>query len=84
MIPTRYGDVQVEVVLSGSRITDVKPLQLPYDRARSQFISDQAAPLLRQEALDAQSAQIDTLSGATYTSEGYAQSLQAALDQAHA
>jgi len=84
VIPTRYGDVQVEVVLSGSRITDVKPLQLPYDRARSQFISDQAAPLLRQEALDAQSAQIDTLSGATYTSEGYAQSLQAALDQAHA
>ena len=83
-IPTQYGDVQVAVVLSGSRIVDVKPLQLPYDRPRSQFISEQAAPILRQEVLDAQSASIDTLSGATYTSEAYAQSLQAALDQAHA
>jgi uncharacterized protein with FMN-binding domain len=84
VVPTRFGDIQVEVVLAGSKIIDVKPLQLPYDRPRSQFISQQAAPLLRQEVLDAQTANIDTLSGATYTSEAYAESLQAALDQARA
>ncbi|HSS10338.1 MAG TPA: FMN-binding protein, partial [Acidimicrobiales bacterium] len=60
-----------------------KGVQLPFDRARSQAISDQVAPILHQEVLDAQSAQIDTVSGATYTSEAYAESLQAALDQAH-
>ncbi|HEX2850700.1 MAG TPA: FMN-binding protein [Acidimicrobiales bacterium] len=76
----RFGDVQVQVVIKSGRITDVVPLQLPSDRARSAFISEQAAPMLRQEALDAQSAQIDIVSGATYTSEGYAASLQAALD----
>ena len=84
VVGTRYGDVQVAVVLAGTRITDVKPLQLPFDRARSQSISEQVAPILQQEVLDAQSAQIDTVSGATYTSEAYAQSLQAALDQARA
>jgi uncharacterized protein with FMN-binding domain len=62
----------------------VRALALPNDRPRSQFISAQAEPLLRSEALSAQSARIDIVSGATYTSEGYAQSLQAALDRAHA
>lgn len=81
VVPTRYGDVQVAVVVSGTQITDVKALQLPYDRARSLEISDQVAPILRQEVLDAQNAQIDAVSGATFTSYGYAQSLQAALDQ---
>jgi uncharacterized protein with FMN-binding domain len=84
VIPTRYGDVQVAVVLNGTHIDDVNALQLPFDRARSQFISQQAAPILRQEVLTAQSAQIDTVSGASYTSDGYAQSVQSALDQAHA
>ncbi|HWW52804.1 MAG TPA: FMN-binding protein [Acidimicrobiales bacterium] len=82
VVPNRYGDVQVAVVLSGKRIVDVQPLQLPFDRSRSKYISDNAAPILRQEVLDAQSAQIDTVSGATYTSDGYAQSLQSALDRA--
>jgi uncharacterized protein with FMN-binding domain len=80
----RYGTVQVRVTLHGNNITDVQLLQMPNDRARSQFISEQAGPILQQETLQAQSAQIDTVSGATYTSESYAQSLQSALDKAHA
>ena len=60
------------------------PTRNPFDRERSQYISQQAEPYLRQEALQAQSAQIDLVSGATYTSYSYAQSLQSALDKAHA
>ena len=81
--PNQYGDVQVEVVVSGGRISDVKVLQLPSDRARSEEISQIAGPMLHDEALQAQSAQIDIVSGATFTSESYAESLQSALDQAH-
>ena len=84
VVPNRYGDVQVAVVLNGTRIVDVKALQMPFDRPRSQDISNQAAPLLLEEVLQAQSAQIDTIGGATYTSDSYAQSLQSALDKAHA
>ncbi|MDQ1708618.1 MAG: hypothetical protein QOG49_3 [Frankiaceae bacterium] len=83
-VDTRYGPVQVQVSLSGATITDIRALQLPSDRRRSAEISQGAEPLLRQEALTAQSARIDTVSGATYTSDGYAQSLQSALDQARA
>lgn len=83
-VMTDYGDVQVRVVLDGSRIVDVQALRLPNDRARSVRISDEAGPILRQEALQAQSANIDGVSGASYTSEGYAQSLQGALDRAKA
>jgi uncharacterized protein with FMN-binding domain len=79
-VPNRYGDVQVQVKVQGTRIVDVIALQLPQDRQRSAEISQQAGPLLRQEVLDAQSAQIDIVSGATYTSDSYAQSVQAALD----
>ena len=82
VVANRYGDVQVAAVLNGNRIVDVKALQLPSDRARSRDISSQAAPLLRDEVLQAQGAQIDTIGGATYTSDGYAQSLQSALDKA--
>jgi uncharacterized protein with FMN-binding domain len=78
----QYGDVQVQITLVKGRITDVKALQLPFDRARSQLISQEAGPYLRTEVLNAQSANIDTVSGATYTSEGYAASVQHALDQA--
>lgn len=77
-----YGDVQVRVTLKGSQIVDVQALQLPHDRSRSARISDAAGPILRREALQAQSAQIDLVSGATYTSESYAESLQGALDKA--
>ena len=82
-VPNRYGDVVVRVVISNGHIADVQAVTLPTDRAESAYISQQAGPLLRQEALQAQSANIDILSGATYTSQSYAQSLESALQQAH-
>jgi uncharacterized protein with FMN-binding domain len=81
VVSTQYGDVQVRVFLTNGKITDVQPLQMPFDRRRSQEISQAAAPLLHDEVLQAQSAQIDLVSGATYTSDAYERSLQAALDQ---
>jgi uncharacterized protein with FMN-binding domain len=77
-----YGDVQVRVTLNGTQIVDVQALQLPHDRSRSARISATAGPILRREALQAQNAQIDLVSGATYTSESYSESLQGALDKA--
>ena len=82
-VQTIFGDVQVQIVVSGGKVTDVRALQLPTDRERSAVISQYAGPMLSQEAIAAQSAQIDIISGATYTSEAYAQSLQSALQQAH-
>lgn len=79
----QFGEVQVEVTFAAGKITDVKALKLPYDRARSAEISQFVEPYLREEALQAQSAQIDLISGATYTSVSYAQSLQSAIDKAH-
>ncbi|MFL5678484.1 MAG: FMN-binding protein [Chloroflexota bacterium] len=81
VVSTRFGPVQVEVVLSAGKVTDVVALQLPTGR-RSGQISTYSEPILREEALQAQNANIDTVSGATYTSDAYAKSLQAALDQA--
>jgi uncharacterized protein with FMN-binding domain len=77
-----YGTAQVQVTLVNGQITDVVALQLPAE-GRSGRISQAVEPMLRSEVLAAQSAQIDLISGATYTSEAYATSLQAALDQAH-
>lgn len=77
---TPYGPVQVELVLTGHRIVDVRSLQLPSAASRSRRIAAVAAPQLRTEVLSAQSAQIDTVSGATYTSQGYAASVQYAID----
>jgi uncharacterized protein with FMN-binding domain len=82
-IDTRYGPVQVRIVVSGQKVVDVQALQLPRDRARSAFISQYSAPLLRTEAIQAQNAQIDIVSGATYTSIAYERSLDSALKQAH-
>lgn len=81
--PNRFGDVQVKVVISNGRITDVQAVQMPSDREQSAYISQVAGPMLRSEVLQAQSAQIDIISGATYTSESYAQSVESALQQAH-
>lgn len=81
-VPNQFGDVQVQVTFSGTKIIDVKALQLPFDRARSAEISNFVEPYLRSEALQAQSAQIDLISGATYTSESYSESLQSAIDKA--
>lgn len=81
-IETRYGVVQVAVTAKGSRIANVSFVQLTAFDDRSQEINSQAAPILLQETISAQSARIDTVSGATYTTDGYVQSLQSALDQA--
>ena len=62
-------------------MSDVQALQLPVDHPRSAQISSYVQPILRQEVLQAQSAQIDLISGATYTSYAYTQSVQAILDQ---
>jgi uncharacterized protein with FMN-binding domain len=80
-IKTRYGPVQVKVTETAGRITNVTPVQLPSRDSHSQGIAAYAAPKLRQEAIAADSARIDVVSGATYTSDGYAQSLQSALDK---
>jgi uncharacterized protein with FMN-binding domain len=79
---TRFGDVQVEVVVSGGKITEVKALQLTDDGGRSVQISNSAAPILRSEVLASQSARVAGVSGATYTTEGYLSSVQSAIDQA--
>jgi uncharacterized protein with FMN-binding domain len=80
---TRWGPVQVQVNIAGGKITDVKALRVPAGNQRDEEINAYAVPQLRAETLAAQSANIDTVSGATVTSDGYVQSLQAALDAAH-
>ncbi len=80
-IDTRYGPVQVRVTVAGSRITKVDVLQYPSESNRDAEINSYALPVLNQEAIAAQSAQVDAVSGATYTSDGYQRSLQSALDQ---
>ena len=80
-VQTRYGPVQVQVAVSGSTITDVAVLQYPDGDGRSVQINQYALPQLINETLDAQGSGISMVSGATYTSQGYLQSLQSALDQ---
>ena len=82
VISTRFGPVQVQLTLQGTRILNVQALQLPSSHPRSQRISDEAGPMLRTEVLQAQSARINLISGASYTSQGYAESAQSALDRA--
>jgi uncharacterized protein with FMN-binding domain len=79
---TRWGPVQVQLALSGGSITGVTVLQYPDGNGKDREINADALPVLTQETLDAKSADIDMVSGATVTSEGYIQSLQSALDQA--
>jgi uncharacterized protein with FMN-binding domain len=80
-IDTPYGTVQIALVVQNGKITDVQELQLPSDRRLSQQISAQAGPMLRTEVLRAQSDNINGVSGASYTSYGFYQSLQSALSQ---
>ena len=82
VVSTRYGPVQLKVTISGGKITDVQALQLPSQDPKDVEINNYAAPILRQSALSAQSAKINVVSGATYTSDGYMQALQSALDTA--
>lgn len=77
-VSTPYGAMQVQATITDGRLTDVTWLQLPGD-GHSMRINDHTAPLLVQEALRAQSAQVDAISGATYTSEAFRRSLQSAL-----
>jgi uncharacterized protein with FMN-binding domain len=75
--------LDVKVTVRGTRITDVSVPTLQVAEPTSQQICEQAIPMLRSEVLSAQGVNIDGVSGATFTSEAYAQSLQAALDQLH-
>jgi uncharacterized protein with FMN-binding domain len=82
---TRWGPVQVQITTDASgTITDVEVVEYPSGNGEDQRINAYALPQLVQETLDAQSGDIDMVSGATVTSEGYLQSLQSALDQAPA
>ncbi|MFB7664487.1 FMN-binding protein [Kitasatospora sp. NPDC056138] len=83
-VDTRYGPVQVRLSLSGGRISRIDVLQYPSSSGHDRRINADALPTLNQEAIAAQSAQIDAVSGATYTSDGYTRSLQSALDKAGA
>jgi uncharacterized protein with FMN-binding domain len=78
-----FGGVQATLTLSGQKISNVS-ISAPMDNPRSAGINQQAVPYLASETLQAQSAQINTISGATWTSQAYIQSLQAALTRAHA
>lgn len=77
----RYGNVQLTVTVKDGVITDIAEEQMPDQDGRSMMISQQAGPMLKTQALKAQSANINGISGATYTSVGYQKSLQSALDQ---
>ena len=81
---TQFGDVEVQIVVSGGRIIDATTPVLTGNEGRSEQINNQAAPILRSELLAAQSTSIQSVSGATYTSNAYITSLQAAFDRAKA
>jgi uncharacterized protein with FMN-binding domain len=79
---TRWGPVQVQLTVSDGKVTAVDVVEYPDGNGRDQQINARALPVLVQETLDAQSAKIDMVSGATVTSDGYVESLQSALDKA--
>lgn len=81
-IQTPFGVVQVRISVSGKKVVNIVNLQLPNDREYSQQLSAYAGPILIQEAIAAQSPSINVVSGASYTSDGFAQSLQGAMQQA--
>jgi uncharacterized protein with FMN-binding domain len=78
----KFGAVRVTVTIKGKKIVNVTSV-LPTEKPKSTAINKKAGPILRREALRAQSAKINVVSGATYTSNAYASSLQAALDKAN-
>lgn len=84
VVPTRWGPVQVQAQFKNGVLEDVVTLVYPNDRGTSININRQALPMLRVEALTAQSANVDTISGASVTSRGYVASLQSAIDAAQA
>ena len=82
-VATRYGPVQVQITVEDGRVTAAQAVRYPNSDRRDQEINSRAVPQLNAEAVNAQSSRIDMISGATYTSTAYIQSLQAALDQAN-
>lgn len=80
---TRWGPVQVRITVQGGKITNAEAVVYPNGNGRDEEINSYALPVLNQEVVQAQSANIDMVSGATVTSDGYLQSLQSAIDQAH-
>jgi uncharacterized protein with FMN-binding domain len=83
VVRTRWGPVQVQVKINNHKIVDVRALRYPDGNDRDAEINGYALPQLRAEVLSAQSAHVDVVGGATYTSGGYLKSLQSALDAAH-
>jgi uncharacterized protein with FMN-binding domain len=81
-VDTRWGPVQVQITVDGGTVTDVEVVDYPSGNGKDQQINARALPVLVSETLDAQSADIDMVSGATVTSDGYIESLQGALDEA--
>ncbi|MEU4247675.1 FMN-binding protein [Amycolatopsis sp. NPDC026612] len=79
---TRFGPVQVRITVENGKLTSVTAVEYPTGNPRDQEINSYAVPVLDQEAAQAGTADIDTVSGATYTSDGYVRSLQSALDKA--
>lgn len=79
---SQYGDIQVKVTISGGKITNIEYLQFPSGGGHTAEVTAVAQPALKQEAIQAQSANIDTVTGATQDTMGFIQSLQSALDQA--
>ncbi|WP_374969856.1 FMN-binding protein [Terrabacter sp. BE26] len=82
-VMTRYGNVQVQITVKNGKITAADVLQVPMNDRHDEMINAMAVPVYNQEAVSAQSAQIDVVSGATYTWQGYTQSLQSAIDRAN-
>ncbi len=82
-VMTRFGAVQVQITVKSGQITASQVLQVPWNDRRDQEINSYAVPVLNGEVVQAQSSTIDMVSGATYTSDGYIQSLQSAIDAAH-
>jgi uncharacterized protein with FMN-binding domain len=80
-IDTRYGPVQVRITVANGKITSAAAIEYPQNDPRDQQINSYAVPALNSEAVQAGSASIDMVSGATFTSAGYIQSLQSALDK---
>jgi uncharacterized protein with FMN-binding domain len=81
LVPTRFGPIQIRITVDRGRITDVTAITAPSGGPRTDQITAAALPKLRQRVLAAQSANVETVSGATYTSAGYRASLQAAIDR---
>ncbi|HEX3650424.1 MAG TPA: FMN-binding protein [Pseudonocardiaceae bacterium] len=81
---TQFGPVQVRISVANGKVTNATAVEYPTGTPRDAQINAYAIPVLNQEAAQAGSADIDMVSGATYTSQGYLQSLQSALDKAGA